>query len=221
MPAKTPEALERKKNNRLSKKDLGKEVKIRELGGTPITIEYGCPLSTKEREVRTEYLYDLLYPSRKEMKTRPDKYFLTEGEKKERARELARKRYREKMSLVGKTVKEINFEGKCLTYTPWHTLWLGAKVRSKKKDLPFDIVPDDIKELVVDLEFCPALGIKLNWTNSKLMDDSPTLDRIVPDLGYTKGNVAVISSLANRIKSNATVDQIGKVYSWLKRTTKE
>ena len=39
-------------------------------------------------------------------------------------------------------------------------------------------------------------------------DNSPTLDRIVPELGYIKGNVWVICQLANRIKTNATADQI-------------
>ena len=31
---------------------------------------------------------------------------------------------------------------------------------------------------------------------------SPTLDRLIPELGYVPGNIAVISMKANRIKSD-------------------
>lgn len=40
---------------------------------------------------------------------------------------------------------------------------------------------------------------------------SPTLDRLVPDLGYVPGNVLVVSELANSIKSDATPAQIRAV----------
>jgi hypothetical protein len=34
------------------------------------------------------------------------------------------------------------------------------------------------------------------------------LDKIIPELGYVKGNVRIISTLANTMKSNATKDQL-------------
>lgn len=42
-----------------------------------------------------------------------------------------------------------------------------------------------------------------------------SLDRIVPSLGYVPGNVAVISHRANRIKSDATADELRAVADWL------
>ena len=48
-------------------------------------------------------------------------------------------------------------------------------------------------------------------------DNSPTLDRIIPERGYVKGNVVVISALANRIKTNANVRQIELVAEWLRK----
>ena len=45
-----------------------------------------------------------------------------------------------------------------------------------------------------------------------LGDDSPSLDRIVSSLGYVKGNIRVISYKANRVKSNATLEELRKVY---------
>ena len=42
--------------------------------------------------------------------------------------------------------------------------------------------------------------------------DSPSLDRIFPESGYTKGNVRVISWRANWIKNNSTIEEIEKLY---------
>lgn len=42
-------------------------------------------------------------------------------------------------------------------------------------------------------------------------DNSPTLDRIIPELGYVKNNIIVISFRANRIKCNATIDELKKI----------
>jgi uncharacterized protein YejL (UPF0352 family) len=49
-------------------------------------------------------------------------------------------------------------------------------------------------------------------------DGSPQLDRLVPELGYVVGNVAVISRLANTIKSNATPQQIRAVADWFAKS---
>lgn len=88
--------------------------------------------------------------------------------------------------------------------------------RAKAKDIPFNITVDDIKIP----EFCPVLGIKLNCNHghSGYFDDSPSIDRIIPELGYTKGNIRVISNRANLLKSNATIEELQKVINDLRRT---
>jgi hypothetical protein len=94
----------------------------------------------------------------------------------------------------------------------------SAKARAKKKGIVFDLEPSDI----IVPEFCPALGIKLERARpslctgtqpgrTKYSDFSPSLDRIVPELGYVKGNVWVISLKANRIKNTATPDELQKI----------
>ena len=92
----------------------------------------------------------------------------------------------------------------------------GARTRAKKHGLPCDILVED---LYVPTH-CPALGIPLVVNVGRVGYDSPTLDKIVPSLGYVKGNVVVVSHLANRIKSNATNEQLRQVadyYSKAKR----
>ena len=86
------------------------------------------------------------------------------------------------------------------------TMLRKAKNRAKRRNIYFDITLDDI---VVGREF-PILGIPFevgsdNWQNS------PSLDRIDNKRGYEKGNVIVVSMMANSIKNQATPSQIKKV----------
>ena len=90
--------------------------------------------------------------------------------------------------------------------------WMAAKRRAEKFNLPFDIDPEDC----IAPEICPALGIPLKVNEDQSpSDNSPTLDRLDPLKGYVKGNVAVISNRANRIKNDGTVSEIRKIADWL------
>jgi hypothetical protein len=83
-------------------------------------------------------------------------------------------------------------------------LWQGAKHRAARSGLPFNIEPSDFS--VPDL--CPLLGIPLTHGPGKIHDNSPSLDRLVPSLGYVKGNIIVISYRANRIKQNSSPEEL-------------
>lgn len=104
-----------------------------------------------------------------------------------------------------------------IQYTKRH-----AEKRAKEKGLPFNITTEYLRQIfpVKSAMICPALGIPLIWSN-KLTNNTPTLDRIDPDKGYVGGNVVFISHLANRIKNNATPDQILGVYNWMKANNAE
>ncbi len=79
------------------------------------------------------------------------------------------------------------------------------KRRSKKSGIEFNLELDDIKIP----EVCPILKMPLVKQAGKGRNDfSPSLDRINPLLGYTKGNVEVISDKANRMKNNASVEEL-------------
>lgn len=82
----------------------------------------------------------------------------------------------------------------------------SAKRRALSQGIPFDI---DYTDISIP-EYCPLLGIKLNKHigEGKLYNDSPSLDKIIPKLGYVKGNVWIISNKANRIKSDATIEEL-------------
>ena len=89
-----------------------------------------------------------------------------------------------------------------------------AKKRAKQLNLPFDITKEDI----VIPECCPILGIKMKYSDGSMADSSPSIDRIIPELGYVKNNIIIISNRANRIKNNASLEEIEKLYNWLKNT---
>lgn len=92
-----------------------------------------------------------------------------------------------------------------------------AKQRAKKCGIEFNLSKEDIVIPTV----CPVLNIELrpNIGGRAASDNSPTLDRIHPKIGYIKGNIIVISSLANKIKSSANHRQILAVGRWLKGLT--
>lgn len=77
------------------------------------------------------------------------------------------------------------------------------KSRSKKKGMEFNITNEDL----FLPEYCPILNIKLDYAG-KLKDHSPSVDRIDNSKGYVKGNVIVISYLANAMKNKASFEQL-------------
>lgn len=97
-----------------------------------------------------------------------------------------------------------------------YTMWRDARYRAKKYNLPFDIEVDDI----IIPELCPILNIKLDLS-TKNKNYSPSLDKINPKLGYIKSNIRVISFRANRLKSDLTINEIKKLYEYVKLGTWE
>ena len=79
-------------------------------------------------------------------------------------------------------------------------LYWSAYARAKKNNIPFEIAVADIK---IPSE-CPYLKKKM--VKGTMM--APSLDRIIPSLGYVKGNIEVISRKANTMKSNATAEEL-------------
>lgn len=87
-------------------------------------------------------------------------------------------------------------------------VWKTIKKRAEKSGIPFNIEVSD----VVAPEFCPVLGIRLQrLPGLEMRDEAPSVDRLIPELGYVKGNVIVISFRANRIKNDATIEELQKV----------
>lgn len=90
-----------------------------------------------------------------------------------------------------------------------HDMVNAAKQRARKRGLPFHLSVEDI----IIPSHCPVLGIPLE---RKLKSHgpglySPTLDKIIPERGYVRGNVWIISHRANLLKSNGTLEEMRKI----------
>jgi hypothetical protein len=85
----------------------------------------------------------------------------------------------------------------------------NAKKRATEQGLPFDL---DLTDIVIP-ETCPVLGIPLvRGRGHSNKDDAPSLDKIVPGLGYVKGNVRVVSFRANSLKRDASFEEVELLY---------
>jgi hypothetical protein len=84
---------------------------------------------------------------------------------------------------------------------PEHRLYLLARSRAKRDNLPFDLTEDYINLIWPKDNKCPILKttFKSGIANKYQL---PSIDKVVPKKGYTKGNVAIISYRANSLKSD-------------------
>ena len=131
--------------------------------------------------------------------------YQTDPKYRERVLKANRKSYQARKASLAKSevaVRRRDAEAKLLTAARW---------RAKKKGVPFNLTIDDIQIPT----HCPVLGIELRHGVGSICQTSPTLDRIIPELGYVVGNIAVISMRANAIKSDAGWQEVLKVAAWL------
>ena len=91
----------------------------------------------------------------------------------------------------------------------------AARTRAKKKGLPFNLEVEDI----IIPTICPVFGRKLFIGVGERHEFSPSLDKIIPKLGYVKGNIRVISWRANRIKSDGSLKELQALCAYILENT--
>lgn len=125
-------------------------------------------------------------------------YALKNKEKLEERKNDTSKFYNSKEYRNNKTkeFREKNYE-KYLLYQ--------IKASAKKRNLEFNLTIEDI----VIPKICKYLGIEITKTiGNGLLDSAPSVDRIDSNKGYIKGNIQIISQLANKVKSNLSISQL-------------
>mgnify|MGYP006370779087 FL=1 len=85
-----------------------------------------------------------------------------------------------------------------------------AKARAKERKVDFDLKEEDLQIP----ETCPVLNVKFDYGNRKLRN-SLSIDRIDPNLGYTKDNVQIISWKADAMKQDASKEELLKFAKWV------
>jgi transcriptional regulator with XRE-family HTH domain len=121
--------------------------------------------------------------------------------------------YRRHKQIAKSTSVRTTQDGRSFNWA--YRLWFQAKKRAEKKGCPFLISPED----VVIPDVCPVFGTPFTFESLSGKqggtDTSASIDRLVPELGYVPGNIRIISWRANRLKSNATHEELRTLADWL------
>lgn len=91
---------------------------------------------------------------------------------------------------------------------PIYRLLISAKGNARNRGHEYAITRADI----VIPKHCPYLGIILDLSGEGTSGvgnlSAPSIDRIDSSKGYIPGNIQIISLLANRMKQDATIEQL-------------
>lgn len=86
----------------------------------------------------------------------------------------------------------------------WHIEVLSRlKRRALEKNVPFNLTKEDL----FIPKLCPILEIPLEM-GGRIRDNLVSWDRIIPSLGYIRGNVRAISYRANVMKNDQTEEKL-------------
>lgn len=93
----------------------------------------------------------------------------------------------------------------------------GMKYRAKEKGVPFDenyFTVDRVYDMLSNAKNCACCSRALDFSgkNKKLM---ASFDKVVPSLGYTKGNVAIICFECNSRKLDSTADDLRMIARYI------
>lgn len=95
----------------------------------------------------------------------------------------------------------------------------SAKKRAAALGVKYDLDSAYIEAIMPDI--CPVLRIPIKYGGGEKSIYSASLDRIYPDRGYVKGNVLVMSQLANLMKNEANPTHLIAFSKWVQATYKE
>ena len=98
-----------------------------------------------------------------------------------------------------------------------YKMFHNAMRRAKENNQIFQITFEDVHIP----ERCPILNIELKAGEGHVQPNSPTLDKIIPEKGYVKGNVWVISHKANLLKSDATIEELESITKAVRKKIQE
>lgn len=87
---------------------------------------------------------------------------------------------------------------------PSGAMFSRIRMRAKRLGILFNLTIDDIHIP----ELCPVFGMPMAIGAGEM---APELDRIKRHLGYVRGNIIVVSRRANRLKSDATIDELARI----------
>lgn len=131
---------------------------------------------------------------------------------KERLREVQRLRSLEDYTNPEKKNKKLSAQTRWRQNNPEKNILNRVKQRCKRGDIEFNL---ELSDIIIP-EVCPVLDIKLIQAG-EIWDNSPSIDRIDNSKGYIKGNIQIISMRANRIKCDASSQELRLLADYIEK----
>lgn len=91
------------------------------------------------------------------------------------------------------------------------------KNRAKENNVALNVTIDYLVSILPDDMRCPILDTEMEFGGGEERSTSPSVDRLIPEKGYVKGNVAWVSMLANSVKSEKTSTELRMIADWIEQ----
>lgn len=86
---------------------------------------------------------------------------------------------------------------------PHEPLYDSARTRAREAGLPFEITRDDVRAILSDWT-CTYCAVPVGTFAGSTQPTSATLDRLIPEEGYTPGNTVLACHRCNAAKAEHT-----------------
>ncbi|MDC1169271.1 hypothetical protein OAT14_02405, partial [Candidatus Pelagibacter ubique] len=108
---------------------------------------------------------------------------------------------------------EVNRARNRYSTNPIPQMLSNSRIRAKRKGILHTINTEYLELIWPKDNRCPVLGnlFEMGYKNGKSKNLSPSLDRIVPKKGYIPGNLVIVSDIVNRLKSDASLEDMEKI----------
>lgn len=127
------------------------------------------------------------------------------------------KEWQEKHPERYKSLKDQWYKSHKDHHLDWHRKYLSdtfrrhytrCQARSSRDNIPFNLTADFLKDLWEKQEGkCHWLGIQMDFDSPNYHVYKATIDRLVPEKGYTQGNIVWASRFANIGRGNTPADE--------------
>ncbi len=108
---------------------------------------------------------------------------------------------------------EVNRARNRYSTNPIPQMLSNSRIRAKRKGILHTINTEYLELIWPKDNRCPVLGnlFEMGYKSGKSKNLSPSLDRIVPKKGYIPGNLVIVSDIVNRLKSDASLEDMEKI----------
>jgi hypothetical protein len=93
----------------------------------------------------------------------------------------------------------------------------ASKQRAKIKNIEHTLTLEQLKTIYPKDNKCPVFGTELQFGDAGFRDNSPSIDKIDPKGGYTLDNVQILSWRANRLKVDASINELEMLLAFMKQ----